>query len=329
MTATLPSLRDRLGDEGYAFDFYQAVRLLELLLGKTVAADDPIRFRSRVSLAFPPSDVYDIRFDADGKPEVTVNFIGLAGVLGPLPTPLTEQILFAQGRSATPTPAVDFLDIFNHRLISLMYLVRQAHRPALTAQAPSEGLAAQCLFALIGLGLPSLRNRLKSEKGLLYYSGLLAARPRSAVGLERMLSDYFGVSARVRQFVGRWRKLDRRQWTVIGGPRPRNIRLGSNAVIGTRVWDKQSHIRIRLGPMAREKYLAILPGTDTHRTLCEMVRFYIDPETTFSISLRLEKDDAFTDTLGSGKLRLGFTSWLAPLAPEKTDKTTVDIEKDY
>lgn len=55
MTATLPSLRDRLGEEGYAFDFYQAVRLLELLLGKTVAADDPIRFRSRVSLAFPPA----------------------------------------------------------------------------------------------------------------------------------------------------------------------------------------------------------------------------------------------------------------------------------
>lgn len=336
-TLPRPSLQNRLGDEGYSFDFYQAVRMLELLLKKTVAANDPIRFRSRVSLAFPASDVQKISFGPDGKPEVTVNFIGLAGALGPLPTPITEEILFTQGRASKPTPVVDFLDIFNHRLIALMYRVRQTHSPALTSEAPSAGALAQCLFALIGLGHPSLRGRLDVERGLLCYSGLLAARPRSAVGLERIVSDYFGVPAKIRQFVGRWRKLDPGQWTVIGGPRRRNIRLGLNAVVGTRVWDKQSHIRVRLGPLTLKRYLAILPGTVAHAALCEIIRFYIDPETTFSLSLRLGKDNlcalgsarpGFGFKLGSSKLRLGFTSWLAPLNPE-TMQQTVNIDKDY
>lgn len=344
-------MRERLASEGYRFDFYQAVRLLEMLNrtsvspGTGVAPErEAVRFRSRVSLEFPASDVHEIRFplpsqSRDGRPEMLVNFLGLAGLLGPLPMPITEMVL-ASPRGAlildengeprrTPPPAIDFLDIFNHRLISLMYRVRQTYRPALTAIPPDEGPMAQCLFALIGLGQQGLRARLAvPDRALLLYSGILARRPRSVIGLVRILSDFFDVPVKVRQFVGRWRKLDRKQWTVIGGPRNRNTSLGRSVVLGTRIWDEQTHIRVRVGPLPRQKFLAMLPGGDGHAALCDLIRFYLDPEFTFSLVLVLRKEDVFFPELGTDLLKLGFTSWLSPSAPGDGDRV-VRILKDY
>jgi type VI secretion system protein ImpH len=301
-----------------------------------------------VSLEFPASAVHEIRFTSERPPEMTVNFMGLAGLLGPLPMPLTEMILASRrkpvldenGDARREIPAViSFLDIFNHRLISLMYRVRQTHRPALSAKPPSEGPVARSLFALIGLGHQTLQGRLAyPDNALLFYSGILAQRPRSATGLKRILADYFGVPVKIRQFVGRWRNLDARQWTVLGGKDRRNFRLGYGAVAGTRVWDEQTHIRIRLGPMPRHKYLTMLPGGSAHDAVRDMIRFYLDPEITFSLALMLRREDIFSPGLGSEDYRLGFTSWVSqvelnPVQPGPVDSTVrqqaVRIETDY
>lgn len=346
---------ERIAGAACRFDFYQAVRLLELLqpfstspgIG-TDSRREPVRFRSRISLEFPASDIYQVRLKRDGQPEMTVNFMGLAGLLGPLPMPLTELILSTppltrvrgnpvldeNGEPAHHPPAVvDFLDIFNHRLISLMYRVRKVYRPALSSKAPAETALAQSLFALIGLGHPSLRDRMAvPDAALLFYAGLLSTRPRSAVGLERILSDYFDVPVRIRQFIGRWRKLDPEQWTVIGGRRRRNARLGQTTILGTRVWDKQTHIRIRLGPMQRSKFISMLPGGTAHQALRDLIRFYVDPEITFSLELALLEGDVYSPMLGSDDLFTGLTSWLAltdPPSAQPMKRRVVRLEGDY
>src|SRR5262249_8629065 len=62
-----PSVEERLFEEGYAFDFFQAVRILERLAParRAVGRGGPpgveaVRFRAHLSLSFPPSAIYEV-----------------------------------------------------------------------------------------------------------------------------------------------------------------------------------------------------------------------------------------------------------------------------
>ena len=158
--------------QGRLFDFFQAVALLEGLarrVDECVAglADsgepgrEAVRFASSVRLSFPTSDIVqtarardpeegDGRDPAGQKPTMTVNFMGLAGALGPLPAPFAEIIV--RRTALGDTASRDFLDIFNHRLLSLVYRIRKRHRIALGVTRPVDDDAVRHLFALVGLG---------------------------------------------------------------------------------------------------------------------------------------------------------------------------------
>jgi predicted component of type VI protein secretion system len=180
------SVQDWLIKEPYRFEFYQAVRLIEAIYRRVageLASDDAtfLRFRSRIGFDFPASEIQAIDTQ-DAPVRMTVNFLGLAGALGPLPAPYSEMIMAATARK--DFAAAEFLDIFNHRLVWLLYRVRQAHDAALTARSPHEGQLSRYLFSIVGLGPKPLRNRLGvPDRTLLHYAGLLGRQVRSAVGL--------------------------------------------------------------------------------------------------------------------------------------------------
>ncbi len=83
----------RLFTEPFKFDFFQSVRILERLFPDTmpVGFDGPpgretVRFRSHVSLIFPPSQIWDLRVAADRSvPEMDVTFFGMVGPSGIMP----------------------------------------------------------------------------------------------------------------------------------------------------------------------------------------------------------------------------------------------------
>ena len=64
---TSNSLADVLFEEPYRFEFFQAVRLLERIEPERHAvgrysepASEAVRFRTRVALSFPPSQIYQL-----------------------------------------------------------------------------------------------------------------------------------------------------------------------------------------------------------------------------------------------------------------------------
>jgi len=306
------SLREWLFAEPWAFEFYQAVRLLDAMRPSDDAmrpGGSSIAFRSAVSLAFPASEVQAI--EPGEPPRVTVNFMGLAGLLGPLPHPDTELVL--ERLWYRDEALRDFFDIFNHRLIELKNRIRRAHHVSLTARAPYEGRAADYLFSLVGLGHASLRNRLPvPDRALLRYSGLLAAHPRSACGLERLLADFFGTRARVRQFEGRWRAVDEDQRTVLGRA-GRNQTLGRTAMAGRRYWDQAGRFHVELGPLKRALFDDLLPTGGGYAKLVGLARFYAGPEFEMGFTLVLEAAHLPAAKLGSS--RLGWTSWIPAKTP--------------
>jgi type VI secretion system protein ImpH len=309
-------LSNFLFDEAHLFDFYQAVRLIEKIRPSSVPVgenDDPskeaVRFKSRVSVEFPASDIEAIRSRRDSdQPEMVVNFMGLAGVLGPLPNPFVELIIEREVRGDTGFR--DFLDIFNHRLVSIMYRLRKTHRLGLENKSPDQLSFAQYLYALMGIGTKSTQGRLKvRDRAFLYYTGLIAQKPHSMSGLERLLSHYFRVVVRGIQLIGRWHNLDPDQVTIIGRF-GQNRTLGDGAVLGTRIWDQQTKFRLVIGPLTLSEFEAFLPIGPRFTPLLEITRFYVGPEMDFEINLVIKARDVQEIRLGATGLRLGWTSWL-------------------
>ncbi len=327
------SVTDWLFQEPYRFDFFQAVRLLEMAHPEaqpagegSEPAKEAVRFHSRVSLDFPASDVYQLSPSLDGESavEMTVNFLGLSGPQSPLPLPFTELVLERIARKDTGLR--DFLDIFNHRLISLIYRSHKVHRVAFTTKSPDESAAARYLYSFLGLGHPSLRHCMAvKDRVLLYYAGLLSKEPRSAAGLERMISDHFQANARLHQFQITRRALEPCQWTFLGRSGQNQI-LGDGAVLGTHVWDQQGSFEVELGPLPLEPFRSFLPGGPAYLPLCELTRFYAGDQFDFSFRLGIGADEIPESRLG--KAKLAWTSWLKT-RPSPKDDSQVRIRPGY
>ena len=323
------AVEDWLFAEGHRFDFFQAVRLLEIIHtsnGERLFAPgqsaDPakeiVHFRSVVQLDFPSSDVAQVtrrqdipkRDQPKAPAEMAVNFLGLAGGLGALDTPSTELVL--QRASHDDKALRDFLDIFNHRLVSLLYRIRKHHRVGLGSATPGDDQIARYLYSLIGMGTPCLQGRMHMrDRALLYYAGILAQQPRSMAGLQRILTDYFQVGVRIEQFVGKWCELEEDQWTKIGESGT-NQRLGRDTcLVGTRVWDQQARFEIELGPLGWEDFESFLPTEWRFGVLCDLVRFYVKDEFEFNVRLVLKADQIPVVEL-STEPALSWTTWLGP-----------------
>lgn len=373
------SVMEWLLAEGYSFDFFQAVRLLEILYSPEKSAQDEgveldtkamisrpsksratspsaarasekvedfVRFKSTVGLNFPTSDISEVKIqgprpiclpkrnsqkphdphmrspEANHEPrpavesgplitDMTVNLMGLAGALGPLDMPTTELII--ERASRKDTSLKDFLDIFNNRLILLLYRIRKMHRIGLEAEPPGQDKISKYLFSIIGLGTDGLIGRMQlRDRSLLHYAGLLNQQPRSIVGLERILADYFEIEVKGHQFVGQWCDLDETQWSRIGEKSGQNHVLGQGAVvIGKRVWDQQAKIEIRLGPLTYPQFLTVIPTGWGYRALCDLTRFYLGDTLDVSFRLVLKGAEIPLPMLGMiDEPMLGWTSWL-------------------
>ena len=321
---------EKLRREPFTFDFFQAVRLLERFLPERTSVGrfahpetEVARFAVNPSLAFPASQIHGLENPEDGPVKMTVNFMGMTGPEGVLPNPYTSLII--ERLRASDTSPRDFLDIFNHRIISLFYRAWRKYRFDVAYEQGERDLFSRHLLSLLGLGSEGLRDRQAvSDDSLIYYAGLLAQRPRSAQALQQILADYFDVPVEIEQFAGAWYRLDPETQCRLSEGSSDSGELGFGAVVGDEVWNQQSKVRIVLGPLTLERYADFLPEGKSWDPLGAWVQFFSNDEWDFEVKLILEREQVPACTLGaegaSGP-QLGWVSWVksAPFGRDPDD----------
>jgi type VI secretion system protein ImpH len=312
-------LEQTLFEEPYRFDFFQAVRLLGRLRPDCASVGheghperEIARFRARQSFSFPPSSIHEIERpeDPDRPPEMTVAFMGLTGPSGVLPRVYTE-LLIERHRSGDRTPAA-FFDAFNHRAVSLFYRAWEKYRFVVARERGRDDRFSDVVLSLVGLGARPLRGRHEfPDDALLFYAGLFAQRHRPAVVLGALLRDYFAVPVEVRQFVGRWLTLAPVDRSTAGASGSNNA-LGASTILGSKVWDEQGMIEIRVGPLSFPEFLSHQPDGPSSVPLAQMVRLFVDGEFDVRVRLVLRADEVPPCRLSSEPglgTRLGRYSW--------------------
>ncbi|MGH9433174.1 MAG: type VI secretion system baseplate subunit TssG [Terriglobia bacterium] len=315
------AIEDLLRDDPCSFEFFQAVRLLEHLRGDRQPVGlfaDPgqevVRFQVNSSLAFPPSQIRNIRWPEGRSPRMSVNFMGLTGPMGVLPYCFSELVI--ERSRAKDTSLQEFLDIFNHRIISFFYRAWEKYRfPVAYQRGHHRDQFSHHLLDLMGLGTEGLQDRQRLlDDSLVYYCGLLAAQSRSAAALEQVLSDYFEVPVEIDQFAGAWYRLDPdSQCDLDEAAFSTSGQLGVGTVVGDEIWDQQSRVRIKLGPLGLHQYQDFLPEGTAFEPLRALVRFFSNDEFEFEVQLILKKDEVPPCELeagGDAAPRLGWVTWM-------------------
>jgi type VI secretion system protein ImpH len=322
---------DRLRAAPQRFRFDAAVRLL-WGAARGVGDDDRVMFKGLPVLSQPVAEVVEIELPAEGgRAAVRTPLIGLVGPSGVMPRWYTE--LVAQAQRARARGLVDFFDLLAQRLVVAFARAGMKYRLARSAEVvegEAEPIGAGVL-AFTGFGTAHMVDRLAAgPDALRYYSGFFAVRPRSADRLAAMLSDYLGRRVDILEFVGAWLSLAPDQQTRLPRGRAPGAynRLSVDAAIGTRAYDQQARFVVRVGPLNRAEFEALLPDRKRLRELVSLIRAYVGWESDFAVQLVLAAPEIPGLRLAgrgvAGAPRLGWTSWLPSDTGALTGRSLVD-----
>ena len=297
---------ERLFAEGYRYDFFQAVRLLEQhaggpALGTTAdARAERVQVRPSDALAFPGADLRRVERQPGGAARVVATFGGLYGVDSPLPTPFHESVTTDPDRT---TGLRDFLDLFAGRLYAYLYRAWRKVRPELEAAPPARD--ARRFAALAGAAQAAPWRSPGPPLQLAAFAGRLADRRHTADGLRALAEAFVGAPVRVVENVPRWLPIPARPALGAGGPR-----LGENAPLGARVLDLTGKIRLVVGPVGMDQFQDLLPGGDGAQTLAAVARLYTRDALSCDVELVLDAAAVRPTLLGDGIGQVGRTAFV-------------------
>ena len=249
--------------------------------------------------------------------------MGLTGPSGVLPAHYTEMLMdrrFVQRDGS----AHAFFDLFNHRAISLFYEAWQKYRFHISYEMGARDGFTQHLLDLLGTGRPDLQSRGKQPKEhalstqiLVYFAGALGRRPLPSSSLVSLVRGYFGVEVALEQFVGQWIEAPSSEQSGLGGA---CNALGVSTVLGQRMWDQQTKIRLRIGPLDKAKFAEFQPGRSAAAALRQLVELCVGQALSCDVTLVLKKEDAPPSVMSSDAqvpMRLGINTWARTTLPTK------------
>lgn len=320
----MPDLMSMLRAQPHAFDLFQALSILERgepersPVGTSVGLDESVRLVAQVTQGFVASDVAGVQESTRPGPPLTLSspVLSLAGAHGPLPMPYTELVL--ERRRMRDASGLDFLDIFNQRMLGFLYRSRRKHHLGLAGGRIGDAPLVRCLDALASLGRAEKVRGPQGEQAWLRHAAVQGAAPRSMTSLLAVVRDRLGVHFTGKQFVGGWHTLaliDRARLHSAGKPAGMHAMLGYGASLGARAWDQGGGMALDAPALAPARFAALLPGGKDYSLLGWLVGRHLQRDMQVQLKLALAGRPA--SRLGETAAltpRLGLSAWLCSAA---------------
>ncbi len=308
--------------EGKHTSFFEVVHFVEQLwpeaarVGEQGPADaERIRLRPSASLSFPARDIEAVSLSEDQeRVELTTTFFGLFGADSPLPTAYADHMAAISTEPAGER-VCDFLNIFHHRLLSLLHRAWSKYR---VSQGPESDRLFQRLLSLVGFSR-QLHQRCPAS-ATPADARVQVMRGRTAAGLEALLRRRLGDGVSVEQMQRRVVKVPESQRSRLGR---RSCGLGTTMLLGRQITDR-SRLRIAVKVDAYGRFLDLAPGGAEHEVICDAVESYLRTPIDREIALELPSEAILPWALG-GPQQLGRSAWIGH-PPEPS--VTVRFDRD-
>lgn len=250
----MDELKKNIAENYHQFDVLQLIDII-----RENFPHENVFFETDPSLAFPPSDVSSI--DVSGAQQMTIRLpmMNLLGITTTLPIGLTD---YANRDRKGSEPLQAFLSIIQNRIHYLWIGALRKYN----IWRGGGGPAMQIFERL------SARSLEQFEDYNLCWLSAFSRRVRSADDLRRVVQSMWkGIPVRIEENVGRWTTVETRR------PLGYKQRLGKCAiVIGSKIFDRTSKIRISLGPVDINTYKSLLPNLSNNRLLKNVLSLYIN-----------------------------------------------------
>lgn len=309
---SLKELRDNI----HQYGFFAALRLVDCCAegaprsgwSKNPSAE-LLRLKQKPSMEFAASTLRSAELSrTTGKFELSCNFLGLYGPQGALPLELTEFAMDRQ-RDFRDDTFVSFLDCFQHRMYSFFYRAYAATEPTIQYDSPEQDRFQFYVGSIAGINSETMRGRDEMPDLIkLHFAGHLGQQNHHADGLQAIVSGFFKLPVKIKQFVGAWLEIPRENRLQLGAS-PQTGVLGVTTTIGEKVWECQQTIRLVIGPVEFDDYLKFLPGEEYLLQLIAIVKNYVGLVLDWHVQVLVKSESVPSAQLGEN-CQLGWTSWL-------------------
>jgi type VI secretion system protein ImpH len=328
----MPDLIQELISEPYQFSLLQAINIIERYC-QTLDSNDltnknrlNVEYKAHVSMAFPSSDVQSILIDETTQEfKLYTPLICLSGSTGPIPKIFTE--LFLESRKNKDNAPLDFLDIFNHRLIELFFSQKKKYHLAIGNNKLAEIPILKFLDSVSSSETYQENSTSPPYSAWLRHASLQGPAPRSVEGLIKILSERLSINFKAYQFYGIWLDLDSSEQASLSNKSEKNKKslLGLNTTLGKRFWDQNAGILLKAINLTNEMFYSLLPWHDKNRKLNWLIERHFSSPRKLCLELHLDIKKFKPLALGHrhGPL-LGLSSWI--VGPQNTSSSGAEIK---
>jgi type VI secretion system protein ImpH len=267
---------------------------------------ESFRLGQKPGLIFAPSEIAEATI-RDNKVHIRLHSLGMLGPNGPLPLHVTEIARERETLRGDSTLS-SFLDLFNHRALSLFFRAWGNAQAVVSLDRPERDRFSFYTGCLSGMSPRQDRTVMLPTHARLAATPLLVRETRNADGLCQWIAHHFDVPVEIEQWPMHWNKLAPELECRSGVERMSTV-LGGGAMLGEYVPSRSQRFRLTLGPLDMDVYHRFTPRGEDLLRLIALVRAYVGLEYGWELELRIKRDQATPAQLGDYQ-QLGWTSWL-------------------